>query len=142
MASSSSTPPAPPRNPVLASILRRALKQNDGDPRDIGLIVNNDGALYKLAAAEAGQNIDIGALYAQATAAAQAPAPTTAPGPTSQPAPVAPAPAAPSSDHVAEMVATLVDVTKEGDDDSLEELRQLRRDVRNLTQTLAAQKAS
>lgn len=48
------TPPAPPRNPVLASILRRALKQNEGDPRDIGLIVNNDGALYKLAASEAG----------------------------------------------------------------------------------------
>jgi hypothetical protein len=48
------TPPAPPRSPVLASIVRRALKQNDGDPRDIALTVNNDGALYKLASAEAG----------------------------------------------------------------------------------------
>lgn len=45
--------PKPPADREIAALVRAALKQADGDPRQVGLTVDNDGALYRRAVAHA-----------------------------------------------------------------------------------------
>lgn len=45
--------PKPPADPEIRAIVERALRESGGDPRQVAMIVDNDGTLYKRALAHA-----------------------------------------------------------------------------------------
>lgn len=113
------------------------------------VVANLLGQYLQLAAQEAGQQIDLGALYQQATNAAQTP-----PLAASQSTALAPAPAAangstvttpstntgagitPADSATAQMVAVLIDVVEQGNDRQEDAQRDIRRELRNLNERL------